>query len=111
MLMSTNWLLENSDIPIKYILTKDEKYIEKFLENHEVRYWLSQLRPRWENADLGEIHGSHDYRMENILRKCCLLGLSKAIPVFSEYLSFIIDFLNEHTNKPQQEELSFRNCY
>jgi hypothetical protein len=65
--MNINWLLDNSETPIKYILTKEKMYIEKFLENYEVQYWLSQLRPRWENTDLGEIHGSHDYRMENIL--------------------------------------------
>ncbi|MDR3147545.1 MAG: hypothetical protein LBU00_04110 [Treponema sp.] len=58
--MNTNWLLDNSDTPIKYILTREKTYIEKFLENYEVRYWLSQLRPRWENTDLGEILRTKD---------------------------------------------------
>jgi len=109
--MSKKWLLDNSDIPIKYILTGDKEYIEKFLENYEVQYWLSQLKPRWENNDLGKIHGSHDYRMENILGKCCILGLSKTIPVFECYLTFIIDFLNKHINEPAEEKLSFGKIY
>jgi hypothetical protein len=109
--MNINWLLDNSDAPIKYILTKEKTYIKKFLENYEVQYWLSQLRPRWENADIGKIHGSHDYRMENILGKCSILGLSKTIPIFAQYLSFITDFLNKHINEPHEEELSFGKIY
>jgi len=109
--MSKEWLLDNSDIPIKYILTGDKEFIGKLLENYEVQYWLAQLKPRWENNDLGEIHGSHDYRMENILGKCCILGLSKTIPVFEQYLTFIVDFLNKHINKPPEEKLSFGKIY
>ena len=109
--MSTEWLLDNSDFPIKYILTKDKSYIDKFMENHEVQYWLSQLEQRSENAEPGEIHGSHDYRMENILGKCWILGLSKAIPVFAHYTKFIIDFLNSHIKEPHEDELSFAKIY
>jgi hypothetical protein len=105
------WLLDNADIPIKYILTKDKKYLENLLGNFEVTYWLSQLKPRSENKNIGDIHGSHDYRMENILGKCWILGLSKVIPVFSQYLEFIIDFLNKHINEHCADKLSFNKIY
>jgi hypothetical protein len=109
--MNKDWLLDNSDIPIKYILTKDKIYIEKFIKNNEVQYWLSQLKQRSDNAELGEIHGSHDYRMENILGKCWILGLSKEIPVFANYMKFIIDFLNSHIKETREEKLSFSKIY
>ena len=109
--MNTEWLLDNSDVPIKYILTKDKSYMEKFMENYEVQYWLSQLKQRSENAELGEIHGSHDYRMENILGKCCILGLSKKISTFADYTRFIIDFLNGHIKEPREDKLSFAKIY
>jgi len=44
--MSTEWLLDNSDFPIKYILTKDKSYIENFMKNYEVLYWLSQKKQK-----------------------------------------------------------------
>ena len=109
--MSIDWLLDNADIPIKYILTKDKKYVGKLLENYEVQYWLSQIKPRSENVDIGDIHGSHDYRMENILGKCCILGLSKTIPLYSNYMRFIIDFLNKHIKNPHENGLSFGKIY
>jgi hypothetical protein len=105
------WLLDNSDIPIKYILTKDKKYLGNLLDNFEVTYWLSQLKERAKNENIGDIHGSHDYRMENILGKCWILGLSKATPVFSQHLTFIIDFLNRHIDEPRHTELSFNKIY
>jgi hypothetical protein len=109
--MNTDWLLDNSDFPIKYLLTKDRSYIKKFMENHEVQYWLSQLKQRSGNAELGEIHGSHDYRMENILGKCWILGLSKAIPVFAHYMDFIINYLNNHIKESREDKLSFTKIY
>jgi len=81
------------------------------MENYEVQYWLSQLKQRSENAELGEIHGSHDYRMENILGKCWILGLSKAIPVFAHYMDFIINFLNNHIKESREDMLSFAKIY
>lgn len=109
--MNLDWLLNNSDIPIKYILTKDKIYSEKIIENYEVQYWLSQLKLKWENSELGDIHGSHDYRMENILGKCYILGLSNKIPIFSNYMKFIIDFLSNHIKKPNENTLSFGKIY
>jgi hypothetical protein len=92
-------------------LTKDKSYIKQFIENYEVQYWLSRLKQRSENTELGEIHGSHDYRMENILGKCWILGLSKAVPVFANYLKFIIDFLNRHIKERGEDKLSFGKIY
>ena len=109
--MNKEWLLDNSDIPIKYTLTKDKVYLEEYMENSELKYWLSQLKQRWENNELGAIHGSHDYRMENILGKCYILGLSNTIPIFSQYMTFIIDFLKKHIHTPREEQLSFGKIY
>ncbi|MDL2234344.1 hypothetical protein LJC63_12320 [Ruminococcaceae bacterium OttesenSCG-928-L11] len=105
--MNETWLLENSNILIKHIFKKDGDYHNELLINDEVQYWLSQLKSRWENNEIGAVHGSHDYRMENILGKCSILGLSKEIPVFNQYMKFILDFLNRHINKLNDNELSF----
>ncbi|MCL2831871.1 MAG: hypothetical protein FWD78_01750 [Treponema sp.] len=109
--MNKNWLLDNADFPIKYILTKDKKYWENLLENNEVQYWITNIKQRSEYNEIGNIHGSHDYRMENILGKCSILGLSKEMPLFSEYIKFIINFLNKHIKKRQEESLSFGKIY
>lgn len=110
-IVNTDWLLENADTPIKYILTENNLYLEQLKDNFEVQHWLSQLRPRSENKELGKIHGSHDYRMENILGKCCILGLSKTIQWFSKHITFILNFLNKQINEQNREKLSFEKLY
>ncbi len=105
------WLLENAGIPIRYILTGDRKYLKRFLQNGEVSDWLLQLSERAKDNTIGEIHGSHDYRMENILGKCWILGLSKSIDVFAENMAFIQKFLNEHIQTSPSKELSFGKLY
>lgn len=105
------WLLDNAQLPIKYNLTNDDKDIEKFLLNEEVSSWLSRLSERAADNNIGDIHGSHDYRMENILGKCWILGLTKNIDVFAENMVFIQNFLYEHIQTTQPEELSFGKIY
>ena len=109
--MNQQWLIDNSNIPIRHIIMKDNNCFEKLLENHEVQYWLSQLKQRSDDKNLDKIHGSHDYRVENILGKSWILGLSRNIPEFHMYMQFILDFLNSHVNKPEQGELSFGKLY
>jgi len=111
--MCEKWLMENAGAPIKYILSTDKKYIPDVLENFEVKYWLAKLKNRADSKDLSSIHGSHDYRYENILGKCATLGLSKDIPEFDENIKFVLDFLHGHIeNKDvEQEPLSFGKIY
>ncbi len=80
--MNKPWLLNNADIPIRYIISKSSEDKAKLLQNYEVSAWFSRLTERSKANIIGDIHGSHDYRMENILGKCWILGLSRDIPVF-----------------------------
>ncbi len=43
-----------------------KEWNKRFLQNGEVSDWLLQLSERAKNNNIGEIHGSHDYRMKNI---------------------------------------------
>lgn len=78
--MNRRWLLENADVPIRYILTKDANYLDTLLENHEVQYWLSHLKKRSDENNVHAIHGSHDFRMENVLGKCGSWGFPGRSP-------------------------------
>ncbi len=109
--MHREWLLENADIVIKHNLTNEEQYIKSLLQNSEISNWLIKLSERSENNNIGDIHGSHDYRMENILGKCWILGLSKNIEFFSQKMNFILNFLKEHIESSPQLELSFGKIY
>lgn len=84
--MNRLWLLENAHVAIRYILTKDTNYLYRLLENQEVQYWLSHLKKRSDENNVHAIHGSHDFRMENVLGKCWILGLSREIPEFHRYM-------------------------
>jgi hypothetical protein len=115
-----NWLLENADAPVKYNLNKTVENAELLLKNSEVEAWWSRLAARSQTNNLGErlqannigdIHGSHDYRIENILGKCWILGLSKSISAFDENMEFILRFLNRHIYTVPPDELSFGKIY
>ena len=111
--MSIKWLMENAAAPIKYILTNEKNYIPELLENHEVKYWLEKLKNRAVNKDLSAVHGSHDYRYENIVGKCAILGLSKDITEFDENITFVLDFLHGHIKNKEigRKPLSFGKIY
>lgn len=111
MTQNLSWLFKNADIPIRYNLRKRQDLVTPLLQNNEVQYWLSRLTERAENKAIGDIHGSHDYRMENILGKCAILGLSKGVPEFNECMNFILDFLSEQVQKTPADALSFGNIY
>lgn len=109
--MDEKWLCGHADYPIRYRLTKDRSLLEGFIQNDEVQYWLSLLRARAESGNLGKIHGSHDYRMENILGKCGILGLSADCPEFMRNMGFILDFLRRQPEIPARAEAGFGRIY
>jgi hypothetical protein len=109
--MNRTWLLEHADVPINYYFNKESNSVERLMQNSEVSSWFSRLFERSSCNNIGDIHGSHDYRMENILGKCWILGLSKSIDVFSDAVAFILEFLNNHLQIVPPKELSFSKIY
>jgi len=101
-----NWLLENAGASIRYNLDKSVENAELLLKNSELEAWWSRLATRSQTNNLGErlqannigdIHGSHDYRMENILGKCWILGLSKNIYAFAENINARLHIVTQIT--------------
>lgn len=107
--MNTAWILENGDIPIKYNLGKGS--VEELLKNTEVSGWLSRIEERSLSGVIGDIHGSHDYRMENILGKCWILGMSKQFDRFAENMTFILKFLEQQIQSDPVNEGGFGRIY
>ncbi|MFT3951755.1 MAG: hypothetical protein QM689_07440 [Oscillospiraceae bacterium] len=105
------WLMQTADAPIRYQLRHDAADAEALCRNSEAAAWLSRLA-QWSDAgEIGKIHGSHDYRMENILGKCWSIGLSAHIPLFDEKLQFILRHLRAHIQIKPPDELSFGKLY
>jgi hypothetical protein len=96
------FLLENADAPVRYTLTKDPSLIEGILKNSEAASWLERLKQRSAAEDLSSIHGSHDYRIENILGKLWILGFDRNIPEFDASLQYILYFLRRHVKSPER---------
>ncbi|MCL2776250.1 MAG: hypothetical protein FWD71_23355 [Oscillospiraceae bacterium] len=109
--MNKEWLLENAGYPIKYSLTQEQSYIAPMLENEEVKAWLGRLTDRVMCNDLSNIHGSHDYRYENIVGKCFILGLNAKVPPFDLGIRFFIDFLDKHIPNTYDDKLTFGKMY
>ena len=109
--MNRQWLLETADVPIQANLTNSFADSERLLRNKEVSEWFSRLEERSAADNIGDIHGSHDYRMENILGKCWILGLSKNNERFAEKMKFITRFLERHIQTAPPDELSFGKLY
>jgi hypothetical protein len=105
-----DWLITNGDVPIQYALSKELSLRDEFLKNDEVYYWLQRLKQRSDANDFSKIHGSHDYRMENILGKLWLLGFDRNIPAFYNSLQFILKFLQQHI-KSQNRGSGFGAIY
>jgi len=108
---NTKWLLENAGYPIKYSLTRDPSYIGPMLENEEARAWLGRLTDRALCGNLSNIHGSHDYRYENIAGKCFILGLDANVPPLDIAMRFFIRFLEGHIHAPCEDKLTFGKIY
>ena len=109
--MADEWLMDHADYPIRYSLMQDPSLIAPMLENEEVRAWLGRLSDRALTGDLSNIHGSHDYRYENIIGKCFILGLNAKVPPFDMVMRFFIHFLDKQTNNIYEEKLTFGKMY
>jgi hypothetical protein len=108
---NSEWLLEKANPPIRYNLTHDKALADELLSNEEVFAWLQKLTDRVAAKDLSDIHGSHDYRYDNIMKKCFILGLNADIPAFDNLVQFFISFLNEHIEKNHGDTLIFGKIY
>ena len=107
---NTVWLLAHAGAVIRYILTGEGA--AEAAENAEAQAWLARLGERAATETLGAIHGSHDYRMENILGKCTILGLTRDMPALAESTAFLLRFLDKHTQRDDSAEpLSFGGIY
>lgn len=109
--MNKTWLMEVADNPIKHSLGMKYDDFNLLLENEEVLSWFSRLEERAKNHQIGDVHGSHDYRMENILGKCFILGLSKKDDPFAKCMSFITDFLEQQVQQKPCDELNYAKLY
>ena len=113
MFMMTNhdWLLENAGVSVRYNLTRNSSLVDELLLNEEVAVWLGRLSDRVTAQNLSDIHGSHDYRYDNIMKKCFILGLNADIPRFDRLTGFFIEFLNGHIRKDHGGALTFGKMY
>jgi hypothetical protein len=109
--MNREWLIENGGYPIKYSLTQDVSFLPQLTENEEVAAWLGRLTARAAVGDLGDIHGSHDYRYENIIGKCYILGLNANVPQFDSAVRFFVSFLDRHITNTYDDALTFGKMY
>lgn len=109
--MNTEWLLSVAGYPIKYNLTRDPSLIDGLLANSDVALWLSSLGSRIAAGGLADIHGSHDYRYENIIKKCFILGLDSRVLEFDADIGFYINFLNAQIKREHGETLTFGKMY
>jgi len=112
------WLLENAEIPIRYNLLQKYRLQEEAFDLQEmlvtvpeVQYWLGQLDHRASMGMVGNIHGSHDYRFENIMGKLIQLGLRAGMPALDERCAVYRQRLAEQVAKEREPGLSFKKLY
>lgn len=107
-----NWLIENGGELLKFKLgdlnIKEESIL---LQNKELNYWYNQLKEYSEFKKIENIHGSHDYRLENILGKLWLLGMNSRIDFFRNSVQYMLTFLHKQLTLPRQEEVTFAKLY
>lgn len=114
---SNAWLLEHAGIPIRYNLLRlyndprAESLAAALLAHPEVQYWLDQLDLRQQQGRASDIHGSHDYRLENILGKLSQLGLRQGILPLDERMAVYRQRLADQVAAPREEKLSFGKMY
>ena len=116
------WLMDNADAPIRYRVARellcDEKAAEKIekelLENREVQYWLSILKPQTPPQHWSMEHGSFDFCLENALPKIVKLGLHGGFSQLRDALIYYIDkmkrveSLDFYIGKMQNIAVSYR---
>lgn len=111
MKINTSWLMENGNDIIKYHITKNSAFLEHVQQNSEVKYWFNLLTDYSNENRIGNVHGSHDYKMENILGKLWVLGLNAEIKWFDEKMKFIFNFLEQHARRKDDRENTFGRIY
>jgi hypothetical protein len=111
------WLLKTAGCPIRYNLLRleagnqNKELGRELTEFGEVKYWLKYLHEYNKTKNISKIHGSHDYRFENIMGKLFQLGLNIEIDTFKKLTSFYLDFLHRHVERDVDEKLSFSKIY
>lgn len=109
------WLKEVGNVPIqcnlKYVFEEksSKKEKESLLQHDEVKYWLSMLEEASKRLD--DIHGSHDYRYENIMGKLYQLGVRVDMKEYAQYAEVYLDFLHSHTKRERVEEIQMNEIY
>lgn len=110
------WLKEVADYPIRCNLKymQNEKvsllYEERLLEHPQIQYWLNQLKEAT-SRPVSKIHGSHDYRYENIMGKLFQLGIRSNMETFNQYMVVYLDFLNDHIKRERCKDIYFGEIY
>jgi hypothetical protein len=112
------WLLENAGYPIRYNISRIYNLPvdcleaqENLLKVPEVQYWLDQLDFRQNQKMYGNIHGSHDYRLENILGKLTQLGLHAGMPALDSRCEVYRHRLADQNASQREAKLSFHKLY
>lgn len=113
------YLLENADAPIRYILTKDSSLIPDVLANNEVSHWLNRMKEWAEQYawcgiggnKYGDVHGSDDRRYINIIGKCFILGMNNDIPSFDHTMQIYLNALNKQIKKTFDGDPAFWKMY
>ena len=105
------WLTQSAGAPMRRNLGVLDKNAGELLENAEAKVWYERLAHRSDRGEIGSVHGSHDYRMENILGKCWILGFSKNHTGFDRNMGFILRFLEEHIKAEPPSDMSFAKIY
>ena len=106
-----DFLLKNAGVPIRYILTKDISLIPEYLANSEVIEWLRRFKTWAEQYEWcgiggiahGDVHGSDDRRLMNIIGKCFILGMNKDISEFDIIMKIYLSALEKQVNKQLPE--------
>ena len=118
MVDSVSWLLDNANYPIKYNLyrlqnsSNSQTILKEMLSVPEIQYWLHQLDLRFKKKNgWWNIHGSHDYRFENIMGKLSQLGLHKGIKELDNRMRVYRENLNNQVLEERSDNLSFGILY
>lgn len=112
-----DWLNKVASDPIKLNLlymngeeVDYSYYEEKLLDNPQVRYWIDQLKQAV-SKPIAKIHGSHDYRYENIMGKLYTLGVRRGMKNFDTYMDVYLNFLNEHVKREKCQDVYVNEIY
>jgi hypothetical protein len=115
-MQNVDWLFENANVPIKYCITEKHKPQRKIMEDEllkfpEVSFWLNILSNNAKVNSIKNIHGSHDYRYENIMGKLTQLGLNREISIFDRCCTFYLKFLDRQIRMKRDKDLTISKLY